>query len=84
MRGNETKGADGSGLEETGRIIGASFSRASWIGLRDSKRCTLGSDDADEPGLGQSGDREALCDSFQSSVPRLHSARGLQGECVWA
>jgi hypothetical protein len=25
---------------------------------------------------------KALCDSFRSSVPRLHSATGLQGLCV--
>jgi hypothetical protein len=41
MRGNETNGADGSGLEETGRIVGASFSSRGF-GLRDNKRCNPG------------------------------------------
>ena len=53
------------------------------FGPCDNKICSPGSSVANEPRLGRSGDREALCDSSRSSVPQLHSAKGLQGLYVW-
>jgi hypothetical protein len=52
------------------------------FGPRDNRKRNPGSHGADECRRGRSGDREAPCDNFRSSVPPLHSARGMQGLCV--
>ena len=79
MRGNETKGLTGPAWKKQVASSVRLSQESRGFGLRDSKRCNPGSDDADEARLGQAGDREDLCDSFQSSVPRLHSAKASQG-----
>src|SRR5687767_2134842 len=49
------------------------------FGLGDSKRCSPGSDDADEPRLGQSGDREALWRQLPIQRSATPFCQGLAG-----